>query len=217
MTHDEVEERRHALVLRPFGRGRHPAFLGRAVENRKIELLFAGIEGGEQIEHLVHHLMRPCVGAVDLVDDDDGLEALLQRLADDELGLRQRALGGVDQHQRAIHHVEDALHLAAEVGVARRVDDIDAGVLPQDRGSFGEDGDAALALEVVGIHRPLLHALVGAVGARLLQQAVHERGLAVIDVGNDGDVAQRHGGRFNRAAEAGKRRNLAMKAPLARQ
>ena len=59
-----------------------------------------------------------------------------------------------------------------------------------DRGGLGEDGDAALALEVVGIHGALDHALVLAVGAGLLQQPVDQRGLAMVDVGDDGDVAQ---------------------------
>ena len=124
--------------------------------------------------------------------DDDRLEPHLERLGDHELGLRQRPLGGIDQHERAVDHVEDALDLAAEIGVAGRVDDIDAGVLPEDRGRLGEDGDAALALEVVGIHRALGHPLVLAERAGLLQQPVDQRGLAVVDVGDDGDVAELH-------------------------
>ena len=105
------------------------------------------------------------VGTVDLVDDDDGLEPHLQRLGDHELGLRQRAFGGVDQDQRAIDHVQNAFDFAAEIGMARRIDDIDAGALPFDRGGLGENGDAALALEIVGVHGALDLALVGAIDA----------------------------------------------------
>src|SRR6185437_10384914 len=94
---------------------------------------------------------------------------------------------------RAVHHVEDALDLAAEIGVAGSVDDVDAGVFPLHRGRLGQDGDAALALQIVGIHRALDHALVVAVGAGLLQQAIDQRGLAVVDVGDDGDVTKVHG------------------------
>ncbi len=78
--------------------------------------------------------------------------------------------------------------------MARRVDDIDAGALPQDRGDLGEDGDAALALEVVRIHRPLGHALVVAEGAGLLQEPVDQGRLAMVDMGDDGDIAKVHGG-----------------------
>ena len=193
VVEDEIEQRLHAVVVRAFEAGRHPALLGGAVEDREIELLVAGVERGEQVEHLVDHLNGPRVGAVDLVDHHDGLEPHLERLRHHEFGLRQRAFGGVHQHQRAVHHVEDALDLAAEIGVAGRVDDIDAGVLPDHRGGLGQDGDAALALEIVGIHGALGHALVLAERAGLLQQPVDQRGLAVVDVGDDGDVAEIHG------------------------
>jgi hypothetical protein len=58
------------------------------------------------------------VGAVDLVDQHDRLQAKAQRLAEHELGLRQRAFGRVDQQHHAVDHRQDALDLAAEVGVA---------------------------------------------------------------------------------------------------
>jgi hypothetical protein len=80
--------------------------------------------------------------------------------------------------------------------VARRVHDVDAGALPDHGGRLGEDGDAALALQVVRVHHPLGDPLVLAERARLLQELVDERRLAVVDVGDDGDVAQVHGGPF---------------------
>ena len=58
--------------------------------------------------------------------------------------------------------------------------------------ALAEDGDAALALEVVGIHGAFDHPLVLAVDAGLLQQPVDQRGLAVVDVRDDGDVAKVH-------------------------
>ena len=67
-----------------------------------------------------------------------------------------------------------------------------ANIFPHHRSRFGEDGDAALAFEVAGIHHALGDALVLAEGAGLLQQAVDERRLAVVDVGDNGDIAQLH-------------------------
>ena len=134
----------------------------------------------------------PLVRTVDLVDRHDGAEAALQRLGDDELGLRQRAFGGVHQHHDAIDHVQDALDLAAEIGVARRVDDVDARVLPDDRRALGKNGDAALALQVVGIHRALSNALALAERTGLLEQFVDQRGFAVVDVGDNRDVSELH-------------------------
>jgi hypothetical protein len=163
-----------------------------AVEDREVELLVGGVERREQVEHLVDNLGRPRVGTVDLVDHDDRLQPDLQRLGNHEFGLRQRAFGGIDQHQRAVDHVEDALDLAAEIGVARRVDDIDPGVVPLHGRGLGEDGDAALAFEVVRIKRAFGDPLVLAERAGLLQQAIDQGGLAVVDVSDDGDVAKVH-------------------------
>ncbi|CCV04643.1 hypothetical protein MESS2_1340046 [Mesorhizobium metallidurans STM 2683] len=192
MLDDEVEQRRQALVLRTFGVLRDPAVAARTVEDREVELLVGGVECGKQVEHFVDHLDMAGIRPVDLVDDDDRLQADLERLADDELGLRHRPLGGVDQHDGRIHHRQDALDLTAEIGVARRVDDVDAGVLPVDRGRLGQDGDAAFLFEVVGIHGALGDALVVSEGAGLLQKLVDEGGFSMVDVRDDRDITNFH-------------------------
>jgi hypothetical protein len=58
-------------------------------------------------------------------------------------------------------------------------------------GVLREDGDAALALEVHAVHHAVGDLLVGAERSALAQQRVDERGLAVVDVRDDGDVARR--------------------------
>lgn len=63
-----------------------------------------------------------------------------------EAGLGHGALKGVDQQQGAVGHTQHALDLAAKVGVARSVDDVDLNVLVLDRDVLGENRDAALAL-----------------------------------------------------------------------
>src|SRR6185437_2665457 len=51
-----------------------------------------------------------------------------------------------------------------------------------------QNRNAALAFERVGIHDARFHALAFAEDAALLEHGVHERGLAVVDVGDDGNV-----------------------------
>ena len=97
------------------------------VERREVELLVDRVEVEEQFENLVEDFGRAGVGAVDLVDHDDRPEAQRERLAGDELGLRHRAFGGVDQQDDAVDHRQDALDLGAEIGVAGGVDDVDVG------------------------------------------------------------------------------------------
>ena len=173
---------------------RRLALARHAVDDREVELVDVGVEVEEQLLDLVDHLGDAGVGPVDLVDHEDHRQPGLERLAQHEAGLRQRALGGVDQQQHAVDHRQRPLDLAAEVGVARRVDDVDLHVLVAaavaHRGVLGEDRDALLPLEVHRVHDPLVDVLVGAEGAGLPQHLVDERRLAVVDVGDDGDVAE---------------------------
>ncbi len=57
-----------------------------------------------------------------------------------------------------------------------------------DADGVGLDGDAALALDVHRVEELLLHVALGH-GAGELDQPVGERGLAVVDMGDDGEVA----------------------------
>ena len=161
---------------------------GVGIEHGEVELILGGVEVDEEVVDLVEHLGGARVLAVDLVDDDHRGELGLQRLLQHEARLGQGALGGVDEEQHAVHQREGALHLAAEVGVAGRVHDVDLHVLVVDGRVLRHDRDALLALEVDRVHDPLGHVLVGAEDARLPQHGVHEGGLAVVDVGDDGDV-----------------------------
>ena len=74
--------------------------------------------------------------------------------------------------------------------MAGRVDDIDLDVGVMDRGVFRHDRDAALAFEVHGVHDPFGDLLVGAENPALVQQGVDQSGFAMVDVGDDRDVAQ---------------------------
>jgi hypothetical protein len=73
--------------------------------------------------------------------------------------------------------------------VARGIDDVDEGVAIVDGGVLGEDRDAALAFEVGIVHRPLGDPLVGPENSALMEERVHERGLAVVDVRDDRHIA----------------------------
>ncbi len=55
---------------------------------------------------------------------------------------------------------------------------------------LGQDGDAALALQLIGVHHALDVGLVGAKGAALVQHGVNQGGLSVVHVRDDGDVAK---------------------------
>ena len=134
--------------------------------------------------------MYALVGAVYLVEDKYDAVPQLQRAAEHEPGLRHGSLRGVDQQYDAVDHLEYALHLAAEVGVTRGVDNVYLVVAVVHGGVLREDGYAALTFQVAGVHDSLGHLLVLVEHARLLEHLVHQRGLAVVDVGDYRDVSQ---------------------------
>ena len=191
VAHDKIEQRRQVLAG-AVQRGVGPALPAGRVEHREVELRLGGSQRGEQVEDFGMHFVRAGIGAVHLVDHDDRRQAAGQRLADHELGLRQHALGCVHQDERAVHHVQDALHLAAEISVAGRIDDVDPRAAPDHRGALGQDGDAALALQDVAVHRPLGHHLMVAERAGLAEQLVDQGGFAMVNMGDDRDVANLH-------------------------
>lgn len=95
--------------------------------------------------------------------------------AKDEAGLRHRTLDGVDEQEAAIGHIEDAFYFSAKVGVARRVDDVDFVALVGDSGVLGEDGNATLPLEVVGVEDEFAYFLMFAEDVGLFEHGIDER------------------------------------------
>ena len=84
---------------------------------------------------------------------------------------------------------QGAFHFAAEVGVAGGVDDVDVRAFPGHGAVLGQDGDATLFFDGVVVHHGVDDFFVLGEGAGLAQQLVHHGGFAMVNVGNDGDVA----------------------------
>ena len=188
VVEDGLEEGGHVLPLVAELVHHVPVAAG-AEDDRRVELLLGGVELQQELLDLVVHLLRLGVLAVDLVDHDHDLKAVGERLAQHEAGLGLGPVVGVHEEKHPVDHPERPLDLAAEVRVPGRVDDVDRLVVPVDRGVLGLDRDALLLLEVHGVHGALLDLLVGAVHPAFLEELVDQRGLAVVNVGYDGDIA----------------------------
>ena len=151
-------------MVRDAGRGEiglNPPLLGRSIEKRRVQLRVRRLQLDEEIENLVVDLGRPGIRAVQLVDHDHRREPQPQRLPHDEPRLGHWPLGGVHQQQNAIHHPQDALDLAPEVGVSRCVHDVDLHVAPPQRGILRQNRDPALPLQWIGVQDAVLNLLVG--------------------------------------------------------
>src|SRR5262249_29577918 len=117
--------------------------------------------------------------------------------------LRLYALGGVDHQQRALAGGERAVDLVGEIDVPWSVDQVEDVVLAVARAVIEPhglrlDGDAAFALDVHGIEDLLHHLALGETAGRL-DQPVGQRRLAVVDMRDDGEVADIFDGRVHGA------------------
>ncbi len=143
-------------------------------------------------------LLRLRAGQVDLVEHRDDVEVRVDREVEVGEGLRLDPLGRVDEQDSAFARLEAAADLIGEVDVSGGVDHVEhvdrAGVVTaglHERHAYGLalDRDAALALDVHAVEVLRLHvAAVDDTG--VLQHAVGQRRLAVVDVRDDAEVAQ---------------------------
>ena len=97
----------------------------------------------------------------------------LERLGQDVTRvLQQRSFAGIDEQQHPVGDLERSLNFPTEIGVAGRVDDVDFDAVVYHAGDLGEDGDAALALQLVRIHHAVGDFFVDPEDAGLFQHGV---------------------------------------------
>ncbi len=166
-----------------------PTVQCRGVNNFEVQLLVGGTQVVEQVEYLIHYPVRTGTRTVNLVDHHDRLQTLGKCLLGHETGLRHRAVYRVNQQQHGVNHGEYALNFTTEVGVTWGIHDVDAVVVPADRSVLGENGDATFPFQIIGVHDPFLTFRGAVQGTGLLQQLVHQRGFAVVNVRNNRNIA----------------------------
>ena len=107
--------------------------------------------------------------------------------------LRLDALGAVDHQKRAFDRAHGAGDLVGEIDVTGGVDQVEHILLAIQGGVVDPDGlrldrDAALALDVHAVEHLLFHVAQGH-GVRLLDKTIGEGGFPVVDVRDDGEIA----------------------------
>ena len=151
------------------------------------------VHQADDLIDLLQHAFGLAGRQIRLVEDGEYLQFVVQRQIGVGQGLGFDALGAVHHQDRALAGGETAAHLIGEVHMARRVDEVQRIDLAVLRGVFqrhrvGLDRDAALALQVHVIQDLGLHLTLGD-GVRQLQQPIRQGRLAVIDMGDDGEIA----------------------------
>ena len=185
---DDRVEKRCYVVCRGLPVVAHPVLLCRTVYCRELKLLLGGVEIEHQVEHHLVDLVGTAVGFVHLVHDHNRFQPHLNGLLKHEAGLGHRAFESVYKQQTSVRHVEHTLHLAAEVGVSRRVYDIYFGPLVVDRHVFRENCDSPLPLQVVVVEDKFTGTLVLPEEMAGEEHFVYECGLAMIHMRDNRDI-----------------------------
>ena len=156
---------------------------------------FRGILSGDanDVLNFRFDLLRPGRRQVDLVDHRQHLQPRVNGKVGIGKGLGLHALRSVHHQHRALAGRERSGDLVVKVHMARGVDEVQAvdcpivgGVVEGDGG--GLDGNAPLLFQLHGVQHLLgVDALVD--GVALFQQPICQRGLAVVNVGDDGKIA----------------------------
>ena len=151
----------------------------------------------DDVRDLGRILLRLRTWQVDLVEHRDDVEIGVQRQIEVGQRLRLDALRSIDEQHGALTRLERPAHLVGEVDVPGSVDHVEHEGLtrllsrrdrPRQPDRLTLDGDAALPLDVHPVQvlrarRPLVD------DTRQLQHPVRQRRLAMVDVGDDAEVA----------------------------
>ena len=193
-----VEDERRERLCRVAFRGRDPLDDGFQDLFDSDPLLGGALDVAEGVEpQLGVDLLEDPVDVrrqqVDLVDDGDDRQVVLhgQVQVGDRLGLH--SLGGVDEQQHPFAGGQRPGDLVGEIHVARRVDEVEDVILAvlcavgQGDG-LALDRDPPLALDV-HVVEDLIPEVARVGDPCVLDQAVGEGRFAVVDVGDDAEVA----------------------------
>jgi len=142
---------------------------------------------------------------IDLVEHRHDLVVVVQCLVDIGESLRLYALAGVDDQERALAGGQRAVDLIGEIDVAGRVDQVEDVVLAVAGAVFEPhrlrlDGNAAFALDIHRIQHLLDH-FARFQPAGKLDQPVGERRFAVVDVGDNREIADIFDGNSSHPAQ----------------
>ena len=135
---------------------------------------------------------RVCAGQVDFIDNGYNLQARVHREIGVGQGLRFNALGGIHHKDRALAGGQGTGNLIIEIHMAGGIDEVEYIILSVTGGidqsdGMGLDGDASFPLQIHVVQELVLHLPQG-YGFGLLQNAVRQSALAVIDVGYNAEI-----------------------------
>ena len=98
----------------------------RGINYGKFKLFIACTKLNKQTQNLIHDLIRTCARTINLVDNDYRNLIKFKSFPENEPRLRHTAFKRIYEKQNAVYHLENALNLTAEIGMAGSVNDINS-------------------------------------------------------------------------------------------
>src|SRR5690606_3494462 len=129
-------------------------------------------------------------GTVKLVGQHHRKPNPVQGLTKQGTGLRHGAFNRVHQQQHAVNHGQHAFDLTTEVGVTGGVDNVDVGAFVFNGTVLRQNGNTAFFLDIARVHDTFGDMFVVTERTCLSQQLIDQGGLPVVNVGNNGHIAQ---------------------------
>ena len=137
-------------------------------------------------------LVRP--GQVHFVEKDHRGDVVTLQQPPQGAGMGLNAVGAADHQDGAVQNLKGALGFGGEIHVARGVHQLQPGCAQGEPGLFGEDGDAPVTLDAVGIQKGIavVHAAQLSKNAGAVEHGLGEGGFARIHVGDNADTKLFH-------------------------
>ncbi len=189
MLQDSVEQRTHIAFTHVFGQT-GVARQTRCVNDGEIQLFVGRAQFVEQVERGVDREVRTGAGTVNLVDHHNRTQTQFQSFASHKAGLRHGAFNRIHQQQHAVNHGQHAFDLTTKVSVTGGVDNVDVGAFVFDGTVLRQNGNTAFFLDIARVHDTFGDMFVVTERTCLSQQLIDQGGLPVVNVGNNGHIAQ---------------------------
>lgn len=145
----------------------------------------------EQFRHFLCHALRISRWQIDLIEHRNNCEIMFHSHIEHRQRLRLNTLRGIHEQNGSFTRGEAAAHLVPKIRMPRSVDEIELHTRILHTHRLELDGNPPLALQIHGIQQLRFH-LTMLLGASQLDHAVGKRGLAVIDVRDDAEIADIH-------------------------
>ena len=117
----------------------------------ELKLLISCAEVHHQIKRIVDNSLWTSAVTVNLVDNHHDRKTGIDSVAQNKASLWHRALSCVNQQKRTVSHLQNTLYFAAEVSVARGINNVNLDALVLNRDILCQNGNSALTLLIVGV------------------------------------------------------------------